>query len=49
MEADEEMMLRISKAPSLREDSYHLSGTVQGIISTLLDGGKTSKKVRPYL
>ncbi|KAL8103140.1 hypothetical protein AgCh_027611 [Apium graveolens] len=49
MEADEEPTLHVLKAPPLREDSHHLSGAAQGIISTLLGKGKTSKKVRPYL
>ena len=48
MEADEEPTLHVSKALPLREDSYHLSGAAQGMISTLLGTGKTSKKMRPY-
>ena len=49
MEADEEPTLRVSKAPPLREDSYHLSEAAHGTIFTLLGIGTTSKKMRPYL
>ena len=49
MEADEEIMLRVSKAPPLREDSYHLSEAAHGTIFTLLGIGTNSKKMRPYL
>lgn len=49
MESEEEPKLQATKAPPLREDSYHIPGAARGMMSTLLGVGKTRKKVRPYL